>query len=158
MDTTARTVTVADELKTAATALRETRMGATRGPWVPYPTISSRRDDESWTISRPWCNNAEKCEPDCGHEVLTTGAEGCEEDSIREGDVAWICLVNPELAEPLAAWLEDTANWFDEDVEHDLEADALVHINDMCDRVVGDDCKCFTHPLAVARAINGGPR
>ncbi|MFI6496857.1 hypothetical protein [Nonomuraea typhae] len=33
----------------------------------------------------------------------------CVADRLHEGDVRWMILVNPELAEPLASWLESEA-------------------------------------------------
>lgn len=109
-DTT--TTTVAAELRAAAAQLRDTAKTATRGPWVPYPTITADQHDEAWTISRTLCDK-DPCEPDCGHTVLTTGAEGCEEDNIRGEDVSWICLVNPLLAESLANSLEQAAKEYE---------------------------------------------
>lgn len=135
-------MTPAEELRTAAATLRETAAQATRGPWVWYPTLGERhKDGYAWTITRPWCNKGmpDGCESDCGSNVLTTGAEGCEEDNVGEGDVMWICLTNPLMAEPLAAWLEWAAT------QDDMNAlRAPRHRVDL------------TEALAVARVINGG--
>jgi hypothetical protein len=155
MNTTASATTLADELRTVAAGLREAAKEATRGPWVPYPTITADQHDEAWTISRTWCDK-QPCEPDCGHTVLTTGAEGCEEDNIRFGDVAWICLTNPLLAEPLAAWLEDTATWWDNTTAYGPDGDTtLYHATPECGHEA-DGCGCFHRARDVAHAINGG--
>ncbi|MFB4280816.1 hypothetical protein ACBJ59_36390 [Nonomuraea sp. MTCD27] len=138
MADTKTTTTISEELKTAAATLRETAAKATRGPWVPYPTTTADQHDEAWTISRTWCSETEgTCEPDCGQKVLSTGAEGCEEDNIREGDVSWICLTNPLLAEPLAAWLTFEAAIF-EQIDPDRQGACVPE-----------------HALRIARVING---
>jgi len=132
--------TPAEELRAAVKLLREVADGTTRGPWVCHPTIT--RDDENdyaWTICRTICEGTgDGCEPDCGANVLTTGAEGCEEDNVSGADAAWIALAHPALAEPLAEWLEDTAGDFE--AEHRTEPEMSNEF----------------HALAVARVINGG--
>jgi hypothetical protein len=56
---------------------------------------------------------------------------------VQEGDAAWIALMHPGLAAPLAAWLETCAN--------DL-ADARHYV---------DEPNSCEHALAVARSILG---
>ncbi|MEU6781457.1 hypothetical protein ABZ912_19815 [Nonomuraea angiospora] len=143
MDTTAKTTTVADELRTAAATLREAAKEATRGPWVKHGTLGDRQNDgHAWTITRPYCDKGapDGCEPDCIANVLTTGAEGCEEDNLREADAAWICLANPLLAEPLATALEHAAKEYE-------------HFGTRSDWT---DCPTAASLLPVARTINGG--
>nr|WP_062336117.1 hypothetical protein [Herbidospora sakaeratensis] len=132
--------TPAETLVAAVAKLRETAAGATRGPWVSYGTPGRSEDGHAHTITRPYCNKGmydpdAECEPDCGTTVLTTGAEGCEDDNLATGDALWICLVHPGLADPLAAWLEPwTGIAFDEDAALPVD---------------------LQHALAVARAIVG---
>jgi hypothetical protein len=134
MDNNPTERTPAEQLREAAQMLRDTASDATRGPWVHHRTIT--RDDENdfaWTVCRTICDGGSGgCEPDCGADVLTTGAEGCEEDNVTEADASWIALVHPGLAEPLAAWLESAANRAPTEVTY--------------------------RALAVARVLNGGAR
>jgi len=137
--------TLAEELREAARMLRDTASGATRGPWVHHPTVN-RRDLENefaWTVCRTICEGTgDGCEPGCGQNVLTTGAEDCEEDNVTMFDAAWIALVNPSLAEPLAAWLEQVAE----------RAERLGVLHDDGGQAVNRNA------LAVARVLNGGAR
>jgi hypothetical protein len=131
----------AEELRQAASLVRELAYDATRGPWVAHPTIS-RADLEdrssAWTICRPICDQQVpgECEPDCGRNVLQTGAESCEEDFLGENDAQWIALMHPGLAKPLAVWLESWAG---------------VELRE--DGPYPDD---WFHAVQIARAINGG--
>lgn len=72
----------AQELKTAATRLRDTAKNVDLGP--PWAT----------------CDRA---------GAVVTGAEGRAGEwvaaDLYEGDAAWIALAHPALAEPLADWL-----------------------------------------------------
>jgi hypothetical protein len=135
--------TPAEELREAAQMLRDTASGATRGPWVHHPTVNrDLEDDFAWTICRTICEGTgDGCDPDCGQNVLTTGAEGCEEDNVTMFDAAWIALTHPGLAEPLAVWLEDAARQYDDFAKE--------YVADVAERVVW-------YALAVARVINGG--
>lgn len=138
---------VTEELRQAAAVLRETAAKATPGPWLHHATIGERSEDgHTYTITRPYCGNQtlEPCSPACGADVLTTGLEGCEEDNLTEADAAWIALANPLLAEPLAAWLEEVA---DEAAAHEAQG-----MGNSADEIAE------VWPLAVARALNGGPR
>lgn len=63
-------------------------------------------------------------------------------------DLEWIALASPALAEPLAAWLDDHAELY-EDVFKDL--DERFHA-----RVETNARAMVEHALAVARAVNGG--
>lgn len=135
--------TPAEELRAAAEWLRKFAHGTTRGPWVHHRTITRNdENDYAWTICRPICEqDSGECDPDCGANVLTTGAEGCEEDNVTEVDASWIALVHPGLAEPLAVWLEDGAKHYEAYVES--------HGRDIAERVV-------YHGISVARVLNGG--
>lgn len=100
----------ADRLREAARTVREAAAGATPGPWVLYPT--PRLDGDSpvaWTITRPYDNHDGPCPETCGAEPLRTGAEDCDECFVREGDAAWIALMDPTVGRALADWLDATA-------------------------------------------------
>jgi hypothetical protein len=139
-------VTPAEELRAAATKLRETAAKATRGPWIYYPTVSRRDldgDEQPFTVSRGYCKKemgSDPCEADCGADVAKAGGMGCEEDVLSGDNAAWISLVNPLLAEPLAMLLEDQAAMY----EHYLLRGA-----DVAERIVW-------RGLGAARVINGG--
>lgn len=62
-------------------------------------------------------------------------------------------LFTPEAAEALAAWLEQAALWWDQTTVVLTDPNHVEH--DACGGVAGEDCQCFAHPLAVARALNG---
>ena len=88
-------------LRTAAARVRETARGATRGPWAAEESREhgfrvGTSDGQEW--------------------VAWTGAYDDEPDPSR-ADAAWIALMHPGLAEPLAMWLETEArsNAGDED-------------------------------------------
>ena len=83
-------MTPAEELRTAATRLRETAAEATGGPW------ENGEDDHLWIGGSVW-----------GYSVRKKG-------EFLNGDPAWIALANPALAEPLAQLLEDQAAMYED--------------------------------------------
>lgn len=129
----------AEELRKAALTLRETAAKATRGPWCCYPTVGRDLElDEgnAYTVSRGYCDREDgNCEPDCGADVIHTGGMGCQEDTLKADDAAWITVAHPGLGEPLARWL-------------DLYVGAY--------EVGTIDLPGTVQALAVARVINGG--
>lgn len=138
--------TVAEELKTAAAKLRKVAAGATSGRWV--------------------CGDLEG-QMDYGMQVaISTDDALIAEINLRAADAAWhymrnqavsdgqwIALASPELAEPLASWLESAAVWHDETTVVLTDPNHVLH--HACGGVAGEDCACFAHPLAVARVLNG---
>lgn len=85
--------TPSDELRAAATLLRETARAATPGPWGVETVVR----DSIGAYSYP------------GHSfVATIGDRTADEYVVR--DAAWITLANPELAEPLADLLDSIAD------------------------------------------------
>jgi hypothetical protein len=124
---------VADELRSAAVKLRDTAYGAPSGPWQSLDggdrLVALTESGRAWT------------------HVL-------EEPVGHAGTAEWIALASPVLAEPLAAWLEQAAVWHDETTDVLTDPNHVLH--DACGGVAGADCSCFAHPLAVARALNGG--
>lgn len=159
MDT--NTMTVAEELRAAATKLRETAANATRGPWITHPTMGQNGGDtQTWTVGLPFCNGGapDPCEPSCAGDVVTTGREGCEEDYLSEADACWIALAHPGLAEPLTAWLESAA-WVDREHPQDPEYAGLPATK-FCTTCNDEETTCVAfidNALAVARVINGSP-
>ena len=75
-----------EELRAAATKLRETASAATGGPWEDT-------EDLLWIGGSIW-----------GYSIPKGGTFSAAKDS------AWIALANPSLAEPLAEWLEMEAH------------------------------------------------
>lgn len=156
--------TPAEELRDAAKALRDTAAKATRGPWVFFQTITRNDLDEdmAWTVCRPVCEkaNGSECDPDCGADVLQTGAEGCEHDYIAQGDVVWMTLVHPGLAEPFADMLEHIADDMSDDQAVEREH---IHTDGTTFRLVHPTSPSldlgprfdWTAALRTARQING---
>lgn len=85
-------MTPQDELRAAASIVRERAAKATPGPWLEGgygnygPTV---------------------------HDVASTFGIETEDSDRGKGNAAWIALANPLLAEPLADWLEETAEGFE---------------------------------------------
>jgi len=87
-----------EELRAAATIVRQAAAKATPGPWRIRQgnTISSNIADRD------------------GHMVIdgggwTDGTKTVVYGAALNADAAWIALMSPALAEPLAAWLESEA-------------------------------------------------
>lgn len=107
----------AETLRAAATKLRETASNTTPGPWQTKGV-----GDFGWLVV--------DADPAGRFSVET------EDNEHGRADAAWIALMSPQVAEPLAAWLEDEAEGmtiFDPS-EHE-------HV--------------FNYPLALARSILG---
>lgn len=147
------TVSPAEELRAAASLIRETAGKAAQGhpaPWHAEPDFNGW-----WHVATP------------APHLVTSAA--------REPVAEWIALMSPDKAETLAAWLEREAehaakgivrDWpecpscgdgcggHDEQDFHDGTVD-----RGGCNRPLNgpDDhrCACFDEPLAVARAILG---
>ena len=112
-----------ETLRAAATKLRETASKATPGPWQIGPEFG-----DMVTSPEPnWNGNPTVIASD-----LADGHPGFDWNN-----VAWVALMSPAVAEPLAAWLETCAN--------DL-ADARHYI---------DEPNSCEHALAIARSILG---
>lgn len=74
-----------DQLRRAAAKLRETRAEVETGP--------------------PWAVGDDAPDLVCSGELRVWGAP-IVASNLNFGDAAWIALMSPALAEPLAAWLE----------------------------------------------------
>ncbi|WP_410652097.1 hypothetical protein [Amycolatopsis sp. cmx-4-54] len=84
--------TPADELRAAAKLLRERASAVPPGKWVPSKTR---------TLGDPVIVN----DPDRPTVLIETHAARYEDVN------AYLLLVSPTIAEPLAAWLDNTAEW-----------------------------------------------
>ncbi|MFJ4932354.1 hypothetical protein ACIP8U_00585 [Streptomyces pseudovenezuelae] len=85
----------ADELRTAATRLRQRAADATPGPWktdtsIPYGHRVGSTDDADW--------------------IAWTGEHG---ETGSEADAAYIAAMGPNVGTLLARWLDVTANSLD---------------------------------------------
>lgn len=172
--------TVADELRQAATLLRKRGAEATPGPWTrPLNT----RWKATVRAALPEGEQGEwrdGIDPDTGQRELCTvvkvqiWSDGRHYRKRSGRDLEWIALMDPEVAEPLASWLESEAARYSRDVyledvccnsldqcEPLCSGYARAPIHDGCGCLVGvgeDRCGCFDHALAVARALNGATR
>lgn len=79
----------AETLRAAATLIRDTASNATPGPWEDTP-------DALWIGGQVW-----------GYRILKDGNFPVGDGGAP--DPAWIALMHPKVAEPLAAWLEHAA-------------------------------------------------
>lgn len=172
--------TIADEMREAAAKLRKCGGKATPGPW--HRPLNTR-----WKASvRAALPEGEQGTWRTGVDPATGQRETCTVATVpvwsdgrharkRSGrDLEWIALMDPELAEPLAALLEKIAKDVSEDVylddigctdEDQCEFQCGGHeekpICDRCGHQVGQDapeggrCACWDAALAVARALNG---
>jgi hypothetical protein len=144
-------LTTVEELRAAAAKLREVAGKATDGPWHP----------DADELGRGW--------------DLRSATDGHMAFGLTKADAAWIALVHPGLAEPLAEWLEKTATEYGEDTymdapEHgdycgpgystcDGHADIL--FCDRCGRPLEpeaayeDQCGCWDAAIRTARVIIG---
>lgn len=132
--------TVADELREAATKLRQAAEHVPGG---------------EWTLHEDLIDHGNSCES----AILTDARDGMDRlilsgDWDSEGLAAMGLLVTLHgVAEPLASWLESAAVWHDETTVVLTDPNHVLH--HACGGVAGEDCACFAHPLAVARVLNG---
>jgi hypothetical protein len=133
-------MTPAEELRAAATKVRETASKATPGRWQSEVLPPNER------FTRPayWVTT-EYDDSDGTTDVVVADCPW------REGDAEWIALASPALAEPLAAWLEAVVGLIGQ--HPDL---ARRHVDD--EPCNSPHCHIVHNALAVARAINGDPR
>jgi hypothetical protein len=135
------TTTPADELRAAATHIREAARGAANGPWKAAPVWSPDAAVTSAVYSYAYPTGTPES------EVVASGQKRYPKGGLRNPcNARWIALMNPLLAEPLAAWLEETARQYDAP-----PCDDPTGVCNGCER--RED---FNDALTVARAINGG--
>lgn len=91
----------------------------------------------------------------CGNHAKspTLVCHGCAYFDTEDPVLARLLVALLNTREPLAAWLEQAAVWWDQTTVVLTDPNHVEH--DACGGVAGDDCECFAHPLAVARALNG---
>lgn len=144
--------TVAEELKAAAKKLRDKAKNAPHGPWHIEGAYPQR-------ISNP---------------AAIVIADTFTGPDVPPYAAQWITLVSPELAEPLASWLEKAARDMAKAVYEDegnctrnfcepgCDGHAKVLVCDECGNLLapasprqGEACSCWDAALAVARVLNG---
>lgn len=140
MTDTKTETTIADELRDAATTLRQTATKATPGPWTSGLP--------SWAGSNAVLNSH-------GHPIAVCGDETEGADHPASADAAWIALASPLLAEALADLLNAAATTWDHQLAYSADHSALHHADPGCGRRV-EQCRCLDAALGVARALNGG--
>lgn len=128
----------ADELRGAATKLRETAAEATPGGWQPevLPPNEQHKHPAFWVTT----------EYDDGDGTTDVVVADCP---WREADAAWIALASPALAEPIAAGLEAVIGLIGQ--HPDL---ARRHVDD--EPCNSPHCHIVHNALVIARALNGG--
>ncbi|WP_329520537.1 hypothetical protein [Spirillospora sp. NBC_01491] len=128
-------MTPVDELRAAATRLRETAAKATPGPWK-----TKGFGEFGWLVV--------DANPAGRFSVET------EDNEHGRADAVWIALASPVLAEPLADWLEQCAN--------DLagaERTAAKWPGDFSDPLdICDEPDSVRRALTLARAVNRGAK
>lgn len=129
-----KTQTVANELRAAAARVRE----------VFVPAATARVEPRSSVVTI------------CGNHDGSPLCRSCVAFTASDLVVARLLAALINAREPLAAWLESAAVWHDETTVALTDPNHALH--HVCGGVLGADCGCFAHPLAVARALNGGDR
>jgi hypothetical protein len=128
-----KTQTVAEELRQAARQIREAVRGTASGPWKASPVWSPDAAVTSAVYSYAYPTGTPES------EVVASGLKRYRKGGLRNPcNARWIALMNPDVAEPLAAWLE---SWDGVELRED-----------------GPLPEDFKHALAVARALNGTAR
>jgi hypothetical protein len=98
----------ADQLKRAATKLRESARFAAKGPWTCSPVWSPDSHATSAVYSNAYPTGTVES------EVVGSARKGRRNGGIRNPhNAVWIALMQPALAEPLAAWLDQAATAYD---------------------------------------------
>lgn len=92
----------AAEIRTAAARIRGLAEYATPGPWTVEPEFRLREGCR--------CLSCAEDEP-FGWSIPDIDGYGRDHSPIvSEGNAHWIATLGPQIAETLAAWLEDAAN------------------------------------------------
>lgn len=142
-------MTPAEELRAAATKLREMASKAT----------NSRKVEYGWS----YVDREDMKDPGEYTHITNTGFGGDDlvAETVAWGDAAWIALMGPDKAELLAAWLEAEADCQDA-IAEDVGSQILARVLDaIAGREVGAELTTSfdTSPkaLAFARAVLGSP-
>lgn len=131
----ARVETPADTLRRAAAKVRELAAEATQGEWFD----DAHFQGDGFVVMADGLRRAHL--PKVRRDDIDDG------NGSPAGNAAWIAALNPAVAEPLAAWLDDAA-------EYEDGADKLDAIGDGCSRWDGASRDL---PLALARVLLGSP-
>ncbi|GAA4221461.1 hypothetical protein FHR32_005097 [Streptosporangium album] len=92
----------ATELRTAAAKLREMAKPATPGPWFTADCELYPR----------WVLSATATEGESGYAAYVAKSYSDDDGlDVSDADWQWMAFASPALAEPLAAWLELTADY-----------------------------------------------
>ena len=136
----------ADELRAAAAKIRDIAGPTTPGPW----TDRSTDDTGAWPIM---IVGGDDSPGDGRGEPVLIVHESVTEEIVAREDATWIALAGPQIAEPLAAWLEGAADDLGGAEEY-LARTAPGETFDPFEYV--DEPGSVRAALRVARAINGG--
>jgi len=122
----------ADQFARAAIKLREAARFAAKGPWTCSPVWSPDSHATSAVYSNAYPTGTVES------EVVGSARKGRRNGGIRNPhNAVWIALMQPALAEPLAAWME---SWdgipFN---EHGPMADDLQHALNVARVILGED-------------------
>lgn len=109
-----------DILRAAAAKVRAAGSAATPGPWRTHDTYLNAGGYTATVLSGP------AGQSDLRAWLPTRSVEPWDETRNVWNDAAWIALVNPDLGELLAAWLESAARDA-EDSGADPAAMAVAH-------------------------------
>ncbi|MER6942521.1 hypothetical protein ABT294_00735 [Nonomuraea sp. NPDC000554] len=127
--------TVAEELREAARHIRENARGTAAGPWKAAPVWSPDSASTSAVYSHAYPTGTVES------EVVASGQKRYRKGGLRNPcNARWIALMNPDLAEPLAALLEHMADIAEFAAKRGLRTAAAGQVE---------------HALAVARVLNG---
>ena len=134
-------MTPVEELRAAATKLRDASKGTTPGPWdtddcdlYPRRISASATDNDS-----PYAAEVAKSYNDGGGDGL----------DVSDADWRWMALAHPGLADPLADQFDATAAL----AEEYPQLVSCPHVMGPCDDLA---CRIYHAALDLARVINGG--
>ncbi|MFD0902378.1 hypothetical protein [Actinomadura sediminis] len=150
----------ADELRAAAQKIRDTAKGATPGPWQVGNGVEIGIGIEQHSPGR-FSYDALLAEVTSENDRINDVEDAKDFRSVditvgsAEADAAWIALASPQIAEPIAAWLEGAGCDLG-GAEAYLARTVPGEIFDPFEYV--DEPDSVRAALAVARAINGGAR
>ncbi|SEN89540.1 hypothetical protein, partial [Nonomuraea pusilla] len=146
--------TLSDELRQAARLVRENARGTAAGPWKAAPVWSPDAAVTSAVYSHAYPTGTPES------EVVASGQKRYRKGGLRNPcNARWIALMNPDLAEPLASWLEETAR---NAHNHQPAPDYVEGLDvEWCLGCQDEECEGLRNvraALAVARALNGSSR
>lgn len=136
-----------EELHAAAAKVRKTAIGTTPAPWEDRSA-----EGTAWPILI--VGGPIPDDPTARLDTVIKVHEFIDDEVMTYADAAWIALAGPQIAEPLAAWLERAG-----DDLSGAEAYLARTPGEIFDPFeYCDEPDSVRAALAVARAINGGDR